>query len=472
MMLDRKSLNLYLVTDRRWHEENAFLEKIEESLKAGVTFLQIREKNIEYDLFLKRAIEMKQLAEKYDIPFVVNDNLEIAIESNADGIHIGQGDLPASEVRKRIGNDKILGVSVGTAKEAIKAERDGADYLGVGAVFSTGSKSDAILVDQSEVKKICEAVDIPVIAIGGINEENILELQGLGLVGVAVISAILAKENIVKATQDLKIRTKQISQDNVPKTLTIAGSDCSGGAGIQADLKAMSACGCYAMSVITALTAQNTTGVYGIEDCSAEFVSNQMKCIFEDIMPDAVKIGMVSSVDIIETIAKGLEIYNPKYIVLDPVMVATSGSKLLKDEAVEALKKHLIPMASIITPNLSEAEILSGKRILSEDDMVEAAKSISNYYNGYVLIKGGHLEKNANDLLYKDGSIDWIEGRRIKNNNTHGTGCTLSSAIASGLAKGLTVKESVVEAKSYLTRALKDQMNLGCGSGPLNHFSE
>lgn len=472
MMLDRNSLNLYLVTDRRWHEENEFLEKIEECLKAGVTFLQIREKNIEYDLFLKRAIEMKQLAEKYDIPFVVNDNLEIAIESNADGIHIGQGDLPASEVRKKLGDDKILGVSVGTAEEAKKAERDGADYLGVGAVFSTGSKSDAISVEQSEVKKICQAVNIPVIAIGGISKENVLDLQGLGLVGAAVISAILSKKDIIKATRDLKIRTKQILQDKVAKTLTIAGSDCSGGAGIQADLKAMSACGCYAMSVITALTAQNTTGVYGIEDCSAEFVSNQMKCIFEDIMPDAVKIGMVSSVDIIETIAKGLDDYNPKHIVLDPVMVTTSGSKLLKDEAVEALKKKLIPMASIITPNLSEAEILSGKRILSEDDMVEAAKAISNYYHGYILIKGGHLQKNANDLLYKAGNIDWIKGKRIENSNTHGTGCTLSSAIASYLAKGMNVKESVVEAKNYLTRALEDQMNLGCGSGPLNHFSE
>ncbi|SKC76650.1 bifunctional hydroxymethylpyrimidine kinase/phosphomethylpyrimidine kinase [Maledivibacter halophilus] len=253
------------------------------------------------------------------------------------------------------------------------------------------------------------------------------------------------------------------------KVLTIAGSDCSGGAGIQADLKTIMAHKCYGMSVITALTAQNTTGVYGIENCSADFVKNQMDCVFTDIFPDAVKIGMVSSIEIIKAIAEKLREYNPKNIVIDPVMVSTSGNKLLKDDAINTLLNKLIPLAAVITPNLSEAEILCGFEINSKEDMHRAARKISKNYHGHILIKGGHLEEDANDLLFFDGKIHWFEEKKINNSNTHGTGCTLSSAIASNLALGYSVRESIQNSKDYITGALKENLNLGRGNGPLDH---
>lgn len=251
--------------------------------------------------------------------------------------------------------------------------------------------------------------------------------------------------------------------------LTIAGSDCSGGAGIQADLKTIMAHRCYGMSVVTALTAQNTTGVYGIEACLAEFVNNQMDCVFTDIFPHAVKIGMVSSIEIIEVIAEKLREYKPQNIVVDPVMVATSGGKLLNDDAINKLLNELIPLSDVITPNLFEAEILCGFEIKSKEDMIKAAKKIAQNYNGHILIKGGHLEDNANDLLFSKGKIYWFEGEKINNPNTHGTGCTLSSAIASNLALGYNVEESVRNSKEYITGALKANLDLGKGSGPLNH---
>ncbi|WP_373899777.1 bifunctional hydroxymethylpyrimidine kinase/phosphomethylpyrimidine kinase [Haloimpatiens sp. FM7315] len=253
------------------------------------------------------------------------------------------------------------------------------------------------------------------------------------------------------------------------KVLTIAGSDCSGGAGIQADLKTIIANKCYGMSVITALTAQNTTGVYGIETCSKDFVKNQMDCIFKDIFPDAVKIGMVSSIEVIEAISEKLKEYKAKNIVVDPVMVSTSGSKLLEDDAIDKLLKDLIPLAKVITPNLFEAEILCGFKIKTTEDMIKAAKKIGENFNGHILIKGGHLEDNANDLLFSKGEIFWFQEEKIDNPNTHGTGCTLSSAIASNLAKGYSVRDSIKNSKDYITGALRANLNLGKGSGPLDH---
>lgn len=253
------------------------------------------------------------------------------------------------------------------------------------------------------------------------------------------------------------------------KVLTIAGSDCSGGAGIQADLKTMLANGVYGMSVITALTAQNTTGVYDVLESSPEFVAKQIDCVFEDIRPDAVKIGMVSNTDIIDSIAKKLKEYNAQNIVCDPVMVATSGSSLMKNDAVHALINKLMPLATLITPNISEAEVLSGLNIETKDDMLKAAEKISKITSAAILIKGGHLTDCADDLLYENGNIHWFSGKRVDNPNTHGTGCTLSSAIACNLAKGCTLAQAVQNAKDYITGALNAQLDLGKGSGPLDH---
>ena len=253
------------------------------------------------------------------------------------------------------------------------------------------------------------------------------------------------------------------------KVLTIAGSDCSGGAGIQADIKTMTAHKVYAMSVITALTAQNTTGVYGVLDAGADFVGQQMDCVFKDIFPDAVKIGMVSNIETIQVIAAKLKEYNAKNIVVDPVMVSTSGCALMQPDAMDTLISVLLPMGDIITPNIPEAEKLCGFEIKNVDDMKKAAEVIGKNLSGSVLIKGGHLTETADDLLYHDGEFMWYRGERVNNPNTHGTGCTLSSAIASNLALGYDMKTSVQNAKNYITGALKDGLDLGEGSGPLNH---
>ena len=251
--------------------------------------------------------------------------------------------------------------------------------------------------------------------------------------------------------------------------LTIAGSDSSGGAGIQADIKTMISNGVYAMSAITALTAQNTTGVTGIMEATPEFLADQLDNIFTDIYPDAVKIGMVSSSSLIEMIAKKLKEYKAENIVVDPVMVATSGARLISEDAIETLKKELFPLATLITPNIPEAKVLSEMDIMDEESMVEAVKKISETFGCAILVKGGHQINDANDLLYRNDSFTWFKGKRINNSNTHGTGCTLSSAITSNLAKGLDLDDSVKRAKDYISGALSAMLDLGKGSGPMDH---
>ncbi len=319
------------------------------------------------------------------------------------------------------------------------------------------------------------------------------------------------KERAVRSTfcdSYLRIRKKTERKCCMKTVLSIAGSDSSGGAGIQADLKTMTMNGVFGMTAITALTAQNTTGVRSISEVSPQFLADQLDAVFEDIFPDAVKIGMVSSSELIEVIAQKLEYYGAKNIVVDPVMVATSGSKLLKDDAIETLTSKLVPLATLITPNIPEAEILVGRvvteasgmnagktdqseatgmraetkevseatgmnagiiSIKNPSEMEKAAEAIAKKYGCAVLLKGGHSISDANDLLYKDGRIIWFKGKRIDNPNTHGTGCTLSSAIASNLAKGYDVVESVNRAKEYISGALAAMLDLGKGSGPMMH---
>ena len=253
--------------------------------------------------------------------------------------------------------------------------------------------------------------------------------------------------------------------------LTIAGSDCSGGAGIQADIKTMAMNGVYAMSAITALTAQNTTGVVSVSEVTPEFLRQQIDAVFEDIRPDAVKIGMVSSAELVEVIAERLRHYEAENIIVDPVAVATSGSSLSSSEAYEVLKKQLLPIAALVTPNIPEAELLSDMKIGSDNDMVAAAKIICEEYGCNVLCKGGHSVNDANDLLFRmNGTHNWFTGKRVDNPNTHGTGCTLSSAIAANLAKGHSMPEAISLAKDYISGALGSMLDLGSGSGPLDHI--
>lgn len=253
------------------------------------------------------------------------------------------------------------------------------------------------------------------------------------------------------------------------KILTIAGSDCSGGAGIQADLKTIAAHGHYGMSVITALTAQNTTGVYGVLPTTAEMVEKQIDAVFSDIEPDAVKIGMVAEIAIIECIARKINQYKPRHIVIDPVMISTSGHQLMAEDVQNTLIEKLLPHASIVTPNIAEAEVLAGMTISDKSEMEQAARKISRLLTGAVLIKGGHLSDCADDLLYHNERLYWFIGRRIHNPNSHGTGCTLSSAIACNLAMDLDYETSIKGAKDYVRGALSYGLDLGKGSGPLNH---
>ena len=225
----------------------------------------------------------------------------------------------------------------------------------------------------------------------------------------------------------------------------------------------------FATSAITALTAQNTLGVTGIMDVIPEFLGEQLDAVFTDIYPDAVKIGMVSSSSLIEMIAKKLKEYKAENIVVDPVMVATSGARLISEDAIETLKKELLPLATLITPNIPEAEVLSEMDIVDEESMVEAVKKISETFGCAILVKGGHQINDANDLLYRNDSFTWFKGKRINNSNTHGTGCTLSSAIASNLAKGFDLDDSVKRAKDYISGALSAMLDLGKGSGPMDH---
>ncbi len=462
---------VYAVTDRAWLKGENLKDQVEKALKGGVTFVQLREKNLDRRLFLEEAAAIKELCDSFHVPFVINDDVEIALASGADGVHVGQKDMDVKEARRRLGPGKIIGVSCKTVEQAKAAEAGGADYLGVGAMYPTDTKSDTSQVTVETLKAICRAVDIPVVAIGGIRADRIQPLKGTGADGVAVVSAIFGQPDIEAAARRLKETAEMyLGRHRRRKTvLTIAGSDSSGGAGIQADLKTMLANGVYGMSAITALTAQNTTGVSGIFPVTPEFLAMQIDSVFSDIRPDAVKIGMVSSGELIRVIAERLSYYKAENIVVDPVMISTSGSRLLDEDAVGALKELLLPMAAVVTPNIPEAEVLSGIRIRSSEDRVRAAEIISREYGCAVLCKGGHRLNDANDLLYRDGGFCWFMGRRIDNPNTHGTGCTLSSAIASGLARGYGLEQAVESAKEYLSGALEAMLDLGSGSGPMDH---
>ena len=256
------------------------------------------------------------------------------------------------------------------------------------------------------------------------------------------------------------------------KAFTIAGSDCSGGAGIQADLKTFSANGIFGMSVIVSVVAENTSRVISVEDISPEMIKNQIDAVFEDIEVDAVKVGMLSSEICMKTVAEKLRQYKPKYTVIDPVMVAKGGHALMKPEALEALKTEVIPLAYVLTPNIPEAETITEMSIESQEDVQEAAKKIYSLGAKNVLIKGGHLSGDAIDLLYDGKSFYTFTTERINTKNTHGTGCTFSSAIAANLANGLTLNKAVEKAKTYITTAIEHSLSIGKGHGPTNHFYE
>ena len=511
------------------------------ALRGGATFVQLRAKHADARELtdMARAIaNVIDSAGKADtVAFVIDDRTDVAWQCRQlgikiDGVHIGQDDMMPEQARAMLGPDAIIGLSAETLQHIATANAlpDGVvDYIGAGPLHYTATKPEAAAVEADGTKhalgiagaqSLCDASRYPVVVGGGVHTDDIPALARTTAAGWFVVSAIAAADDPESATRQLisawtairgeqrhgyaaagiaaptvsssipflpHWRTKQ--PHGLPPVLTVAGSDSSGGAGIQADLKTMMANGVFGMSAITSLTAQNTTGVRDVQNAEPRVLAEQVDAVFEDIPPMAVKIGMVSSADLIETIAERLSAHQARNIVLDPVMVATSGAKLIDDDAVAALTSKLFPLATVITPNMPETEALleqalqecssaddaPAARLLSagirtEADMEMAGRTLAEHFGCAVLVKGGHGVKDANDVLVEpDGTATWFTSPRIDNPNTHGTGCTLSSAIASHLALGETLPQAVRSAKDYLTGALAEQLDLGRGSGPMDH---
>ena len=467
--------SLMFVTDDRITDGREFLTVLESALKGGLSIVQLREKKLNTKAFYDRAMAVKELCTKYSIPFIINDRIDIALAVNADGVHIGQKDLPVSAARALLGH-KIIGWSVSNEEQAAKANQLEIDYIGLSPIFSTKTK----IKDLNEplgiegLKKLKLISNKPVICIGGVDEKNAASIMQNGADGIAVVSAISQSNNPYQKTKILK-RIIKNTKKYYKSVLTIAGSDSGGCAGIQADIKSISACGAYAASVITATTAQNTQGITDIHPIPVSHIEKQLDAVFSDIHFDSVKIGMLHSCEVINAVSLKLSEYKAKNIVIDPVMVATSGDKLIADDAINCLKKLLF-QAFLITPNSKEAEILIGHPI-DKHNAEATAKEIGMKFKTSVLLKGGHLDnqtKNVFDILYEYATdkIFIIKNNRINTNNTHGTGCSLSSAIAAFLSKGYDLENAVKKACEYINIAIahgKDKI-LGKGNGSINHF--
>lgn len=543
-MRDRFDLRAYFVVGPDDTKGRPVADVVAAALRGGATFIQLRAKHAdarELTAMAEAIAAVIAQAGKADtVAFVIDDRVDAAWQCRelgikVDGVHIGQDDMAPEQARDLLGPDSIIGLSAETLPhvKAANALPDGTiDYIGAGPLHYTATKPDAAAVEADGTKHalgiagaqlLCEASRYPVVVGGGVHADDVPALARTAADGWFVVSAIAAADDPERATRELLQAWIAVRGDarhgvaasaashlqsdaaappqcgaamfdvkqphGLPPVLTVAGSDSSGGAGIQADLKTMLANGVFGMSAITSLTAQNTTGVRAVQNADLAILADQIDAVFEDIPPMAVKIGMVSSAALIETIADRLTAHQARNIVLDPVMVATSGAKLIDDDAVAALTTRLFPLATVITPNMPETEALleqalqerssanddPAARLLSEGiraeaDMETAARTLAEHFGCAVLVKGGHGVKDANDVLVEpDGAVTWFTGPRIDNPNTHGTGCTLSSAIASHLALGETLPQAVRSAKDYLTGALAEQLDLGHGSGPMDH---
>jgi hydroxymethylpyrimidine kinase/phosphomethylpyrimidine kinase/thiamine-phosphate diphosphorylase len=458
---------LYLITDHG----NRLAERVADALAGGASVLQYRNKEKDYPSRLVECSELRRICASHGVTFIVNDDVRLAAESGADGVHLGQEDGTVAKARDVLGPGKIIGVSTHTIEEAQKAEEEGADYIGFGAMYPTGSKEVQYMPGPALLKSVRAKVTLPIVAIGGITRDNAGPVIDAGADAVAVISAVLSHHEPGLAATELALlfnRRKTFPRGSV---LTVAGSDSGGGAGIQADIKTITLLGGYASSVITALTAQNTLGVNAIQGIPASFVAEQLDAVLGDIPVDVVKTGMLFSGEIIETIADKLVAYGKRILVLDPVMVAKGGSRLIGEDALRILIGRLLPLAYLATPNIPEAEALTGIEIKDEASMVDAARALHHLGARNVLIKGGHLDADyAPDILFDGRDIRRYSTRRIDSANTHGTGCSFASAIAAFLAQGEPLPSAVAKAKKFITAAISHAMPLGMGHGPINHF--
>ena len=465
---------------------------VREAAAGGVTMVQLREKDCSTSEFVALARELKAALQPLGIPLIINDRADVALAVDADGLHIGQSDMPYETARALLGKDKIIGLSVETMDEVVAANALDVDYIGISPVYATPTKTDTLTPFGLEgIDEVMRLSRHRCVAIGGMNRDTIGEVIARGVEGVAVVSAIVAADSPRESSAELAaiIKENRSSQSegaenncqssivncHFPRVLTIAGSDSGGGAGIQADLKSISANGCFAASAITAITAQNTLGVNAVEGLSIDIIEGQIDAVLSDIGADSIKIGMLHSAEVVHCVARMLRKYEMTNVVLDPVMVSTSGHKLIEDSAIAELKSELMPMARVITPNIPEAEILLGEAISKQSDLPSAARRLAEMYGVSVLLKAGHLVNDELiDIFYnrETGEVVELSARRVETRNTHGTGCTLSSALAAQLAKGLTLTDAVRAAKHYINQAIIHgaHRNIGHGHGPVAHF--
>jgi len=458
---------VYLITD---HGDRLF-ERVEDALSGGVSVLQYRNKEKDYSSRVAEARQLRELCISRGVTFIVNDDPRLAVESGADGVHLGQEDGSIGQAREILGAGKIVGISTHSPEEAARAEGEGADYIGFGAMYPTGSKQVRYMPGPGMLESVKAAVTLPVVAIGGITRDNAGPVIDAGADAIAVISAVLSHTQPALAATELSLLFNRRRAFPRGSVMTVAGSDSGGGAGIQADIKTITLLGSYASSAVTALTAQNTLGVSAIHGVPASFVAEQLDAVLGDIPVDVVKSGMLFSGEIIETVSRKLAAYGKRIFVLDPVMIAKGGSRLIGEDAVSALVEGLVPMAYLVTPNIPEAEALTSVSIKDENSMLEAARALHARGARNVLIKGGHLPcGDAVDVLFDGNNVNRFAAARIASVNTHGTGCTYASAIATFLAQGRPLPEAVAGAKDFVTAAIRLARQLGKGHGPVNHF--
>ena len=473
LVVDRRATpftlkGVYLITD----QGERLVERVRSALSANICALQYRNKDNKDRNWFTNAAELKRLCSKVKTPFIVNDDPVLALEINADGVHLGQDDGDPLEARRLLGAKKIIGITAHNLDEALRAESAGADYIGFGAMYPTQSKEIRHLPGPGALTEIRKRIRIPIVAIGGINRDNTAPLIDSGADAVAVISSVLGSREPGVAAAELALLFNRKAEFPRGRVLTIAGSDSGGGAGIQADLKTITLLGSYGASAITALTAQNTRGVSGIFAPPPAFVGEQLDAVLSDIPIDVVKTGMLYSPEITAIVAEKLLEYGRMIVVVDPVMTAKGGSSLLARESLIVLKERLIPLSYLLTPNIPEAESLTGLTIDDEGGMEEAARQLCLMGARNVLIKGGHLpEGTSMDLLFDGIAFFRFPAPRILTKNSHGTGCTLASAIAAFLARGEPLLSAVSKAKEYVSIAIRLAQPLGKGYGPVNHFA-
>ncbi len=464
----RSIQGVYLITDHHEH----LPQRVEQALRGGVSVLQYRPKEKPWDEAVAEGRRLRQLCRCQGVTFIVNDDVRLARELDADGVHLGQEDGSPADARELLGPDKLVGISTHNLEEAVRAEAQGADYLGFGAIYPTDSKAVSHMPGTSGLAAIRNRVRLPVVAIGGISPANACRVIDAGADAVAVISSVLSAPKPAFAATELRLLFNRTADFPRGAVLTVAGSDSGGGAGIQADLKTISLLGSYGASVITALTAQNTRGVKSVHGLPPSFIRDQLEAVLSDLPIDVIKTGMLHTPAIIELLAEYLA-EQPRLfpLVVDPVMVAKGGAQLLELDAVQLFIREIIPQSYLLTPNLPEAERLLSRRVQTLDDMERAARELHAMGAANVLVKGGHQTgTEATDILFDGQSVHRFSSERIFTSATHGTGCTFSSAIATFIAQGEPLKEAVRKAKVYISNAIRLARPMGKGHGPVNHY--